>query len=415
MLLTLSLLGYAVVEEFRHGWVTVRLSEPGDAVDVVLDGKPLDRVGLNEPIRLSTGEHHLWVASPSHQPWSRRFPVRHGTNPTLVVTLAPIATLHVTEPPATRPDPRPARPAPKEVAKKEPEPKKEASAPVVDPEYITTRVGQIKLKRIPAGEFLMGSPEGEGDGDEHPRHRVEITRPFYLGVTEVTRGQFRRFVDEAGYRTEAERDGAGGWGWNEAVGKFEQDPKYTWQNPGFKQTDEHPVVNVSSNDAVAFCEWLSRQEGANYRLPTEAEWEYACRAGTTTEYSCGDDPEGLAAMGNIADGTAKAKYPNRTTIAARDGFIYTAPVGRYDPNAWGLYDMHGNVWEWCSDGFAADYYQSSPVDDPQGAAGAPIRVIRGGGWSSEPHGVRSADRSWDAPGFRSTSMGFRLARVQSAR
>ena len=113
---------------------------------------------------------------------------------------------------------------------------------------------------------------------------MRITRPFYLGVTEVTRGQFRRFVDDAGYQTEAEKDGKGGCGWNEETKKFEQNPRYTWQNPGFEQTDEHPVVNVSWNDAQAFIGWLSRKEGKTYRLPTEAEWEYACRAGTTTRY-----------------------------------------------------------------------------------------------------------------------------------
>src|SRR5262249_5278878 len=162
--------------------------------------------------------------------------------------------------------------------------------------------------------------------DEHPQHEVRITRPFYLGVTEVTRGQFRLFVDEEGYRTEAEKDGKGGYGWNEEKKTFEQNPRYTWQSPGFEQTDEHPVVNVSWNDAQAFVGWLSRKEGETYRLPTEAEWEYACRAGTTTRYSCGDDPEGLVAVGNIADETAKVKYPDWTTIAARDGFVYTAPV-----------------------------------------------------------------------------------------
>ena len=150
--------------------------------------------------------------------------------------------------------------------------------------------------------------------------------------TEVTRGQFRRFVDDAGYQTEAEKDGKGGYGWTEA-GNFVYDPKYTWQNLGFDQTDEHPVVNVSWNDAVAFAAWLSRKEGTTYRLPTEAEWEYACRAGTTTRYSSGDDPESLATVGNVADGTAREKLPNwypdpTWTIAARDGFVYTAPVGR---------------------------------------------------------------------------------------
>ena len=281
---------------------------------------------------------------------------------------------------------------------------------------LTNSIG-MRLVRIEPGTFLMGSPDTDKDAfdDEKPQHRVRITRPFYLGVHEVTRGQFRRFVDDTGYQTEAEKDGKGGWGWNEDAKKFEQNPKYTWLNPGFEQTDEHPVVNVSWNDAVAFAEWLSRKEGVTYRLPTEAEWEYACRAGTTTKYCSGDDPEGLAAVANIADGTAKTKYPDWSTIAAQDGFIYTAPVGRYNPNAWGLFDMHGNVWEWCSDGYAADYYKRSPVDDPPGPDGASDRVIRGGGWGYEPRRARSAYRGRFAPGYRSYNLGFRLARVQSVR
>jgi formylglycine-generating enzyme required for sulfatase activity len=275
----------------------------------------------------------------------------------------------------------------------------------------------MKLVLIPAGEFLMGWPDSDvlADIKAKPQHCVRITRPFYLGATEVTRGQFRRFVDEAGYRTEAERDGKGGWNWNEEKKWFGQNPRYTWQNAGFEQTDEHPVVNVSWNDAVAFAAWLSRKEGVTYRLPTEAEWEYACRAGTATQYSSGDDPEGLAAVGNIADGTAKARYPDWPTIAARDGFVYTAPIGRYHPNAWGLYDMHGNVSEWCADGFADDYYQRSPLDDPQGAEGAPDRVYRGGGWYGWPRLHGSALRYGSEPEYRRSDLGFRLARVQSVR
>ena len=171
-------------------------------------------------------------------------------------------------------------------------------------------------------------------------------------------------------------------GWNEAAKKFEQNPRYTWREAGFEQTDHHPVVNVSWNDAVAFAEWLGKKEGKTYRLPTEAEWEYACRAGTTTRYFCGDDPEGLAEVGNIADATAREKYPDWNAIAARDGFVYTAPVGRYRPNAWGLHDMHGNVWEWCWDWYGKDFYKASRVDDPAGPLEAADRVIRGGGWSA---------------------------------
>jgi len=284
-------------------------------------------------------------------------------------------------------------------------------------DLITSRFAGMKLKRIPAGEFQMGSSKDEdkdASDDELPKHRVRITRPFYLGVTEVTVGQFRKVVEATGLRTDAETDGKGG---------------YTWRNPGFPQSDDHPVTNVSWNDAIAFCNKLSEQEGLKpyyqfgtgspsggdgYRLPTEAEWEYACRARTTTRYQSGDDPETLAEVGNIADGTAKARYPTWTfAIAARDGYVYTAPVGRFRPNAFGLYDMHGNVWEWCWDGYDAKYYAASPVDDPRGPSGASVRVIRGGGWDYDPRGARSADRDGYTPGLRSSDLGFRLARVQS--
>jgi formylglycine-generating enzyme required for sulfatase activity len=277
---------------------------------------------------------------------------------------------------------------------------------------ITNSIG-MRLRLIPAGEFLMGSPDGEGEPGEHPQHRVRITRPFYLGVYEVTRGQFRRFVDETGYQTEAEQDGKGGHGWNEETRAYEQNPQFTWRSPGFEQTDEHPVVNVSWNDAVAFTTWLSDKEGIIYRLPTEAEWEYACRAGTTTAYFHGSDCEGLAALGNVADATARAKHPEWTdAIAARDGFVYTAPVGQFRPNAFGLYDMHGNVWEWCRDGYDALTYQQSPGVDPSGPPQAALRVIRGGAWGLRSREeTRSAFRQGRDPSRRATTMGFRVARV----
>jgi formylglycine-generating enzyme required for sulfatase activity len=296
----------------------------------------------------------------------------------------------------------------------------------VTADIVTSVVTGMKLKRIKAGEFMMGSDASDPDGQDDEfidakagrkeKHRVRITRPFYLGVTEVTRGQFRRFVDDENYQTDAEKDGKGGYGWNEETKKFEQNPKHTWRNAGFEpgQTDDHPVVNVSWNDAVAFARWLSRKEGKTYRLPTEAEWEYACRAGTATRFANGEDVEGLARVGNVADATAKAKYPDWTwAITASDGYVYTAPVGLSQPNAFGLFDMHGNVWEWCSDWYSADYYKQSPVDDPPGAPQASYRVFRGGGWYDYPRYCRSAYRDWDTPEDRSDYLGFRLALVQS--
>ena len=154
------------------------------------------------------------------------------------------------------------------------------------------------------------------------------------------------------------------------------------------------MVNVSWNDAVAFCKWLSKKEGKTYRLPTEAEWEYACRAGTTTRYYSGDDPETLAKVGNVADATFKANFPDwKYTIKANDGYVFTAPVGKFKPNAFGLYDMHGNAWQWCADRYGADYYAASALDDPTGPDSGPCRVLRGGSWFNGPIYARSADRS----------------------
>ena len=297
---------------------------------------------------------------------------------------------------------------------------------------ITNSIG-MKLTLIPAGEFKMGSGESAEDTaaffnktygedllkadffkDEHPQHRVRITKPFYLGTYHVTRGQFRQFVKDTGYKTDAEKgEKPGACGWNPDKKEFGFNEKYSWRNAGFEQTDEHPVVNVSWNDAVAFCKWLSKKEGKTYRLPTEAEWEYACRAGTTTRYYSGDDPETLAKVGNVADATAKAKFPDwKYTIKASDGYVFTAPVGKFKPNAFGLYDMHGNAWQWCADWYGEEYYAKSPADDPTGPDTGDVRVLRGGSWDCGPDYSRSANRDWIAPDCRYDFTGFRVARTQ---
>jgi formylglycine-generating enzyme required for sulfatase activity len=271
----------------------------------------------------------------------------------------------------------------------------------------------MRFMLIPDGEFLMGSPDCDADARDHekPPHRVVISKPFYLGAHEVTRGQFGQFVEATGYRTEAEKDSKGGLGWNSDTRAFVQDPKYSWRNPGFEQTSEHPVVLVSWNDAAAYCQWLCRIEGKTYRLPTEAEWEYACRAMTSTRYSSGDDYESLAAIGNVIDATMMERYPlyRVWAIAARDGFVHTAPVGQYQPNTFGLYDMHGNAHEWCQDGYDAGYYRQSPVVDPVCRAQSELHVIRGGGALSQPFDVRSASRYGFPAGVVLASFGFRVA------
>jgi formylglycine-generating enzyme required for sulfatase activity len=292
------------------------------------------------------------------------------------------------------------------------------------PKEITNSIG-MKLVLIPAGAFPMGTSAAQVDRllqtfpdlkaeqlqDEMPQRQVRISRPFYLGAYEVTAGQFGKFVVAADYKTEAETDRQGGFGWNEEAGTFDgPDPKYAWRSVGWPQSDGHPVVNVTWNDARRFCDWLAKGEGRTYRLPTEAEWEYACRAGSATTFPSGENPEGLATIGNTGD----AAYASRQTdakgwvIKANDGYIFTAPVGSYKPNAFGLCDMTGNVWEWCSDWYGKSYYATSPTADPTGPTAGSFRVIRGGGFNFPAAYCRSADRHGNTPTGSNYGIGFRV-------
>jgi formylglycine-generating enzyme required for sulfatase activity len=311
-----------------------------------------------------------------------------------------------------------------------------AEAPASAPKHIENVLG-MTFMLIPAGEFIMGSDESPDDlaasyphyararltdlGDEAPAHRVRITRAFYLGQHEVTVGQFRRFVTASGYQPESEADGTGGYGYNPDYDPaksvrgdaFEgRSPRYSWRNPGFPQTDDHPVVNVTWNDAVALAQWLSKTEGKAYRLPTEAEWEYAARAGTRTRYHSGNDPQSLLAVANIFDADARKNWEKWAPYAltGHDGFAFTAPVGSFAPNAFGLYDIHGNAWEWTADWHDEHYYAHSPADDPQGPATGSVRVRRGGSWHTWSFYARSSYRNWNSPQTRYTLVGMRLLR-----
>lgn len=269
---------------------------------------------------------------------------------------------------------------------------------------------KLEMVLIPAGSFVMG--DDKGLDDEKPVHKVTLTRPFYLGRYEVTVEQFRQFVEATGYATDAEQGTGfqGAFGWNPDTMEFKMNENYSWRNPGFVQSDAHPVVNVSWNDAMKFCSWLSSKEGKTYRLPTEAEWEYACRAGTTTRYSHGNDAEGSAKVGNVADAAFETQFPQlKGVIQASDGYTYTSPAGSFVSNPFGLYDMHGNVWEWCADWFGVEYYAKSPTHDPGGPVTGEERVYRGGGWFNCTRGCRSASRSGGVPENRNLTLGFRVA------
>ena len=234
------------------------------------------------------------------------------------------------------------------------------------PKNFTNSLG-MKFVWIPPGTFMMGSPKEEiGRGQYESQHKVTLTKGFYMGVYTVTQEQ-----------------------WKEIMGN----------NPsGFKGEKNLPVEKVSWDDCQAYIKKLRGKDKKVYRLPSEAEWEYCCRAGTKTPFHFGETifTDQANYNGNVAYGTGK-KGVNREK---------TTPVGSFPANPWGLHDMHGNVWEWCQD-WLGDYPQNDVVD-PQGPNWGKYRVLRGGSWFNYPENCRSAFRGRDGPGIRSFNVGFRL-------
>jgi len=258
---------------------------------------------------------------------------------------------------------------------------------------------------IYAGRFDMGSPDSEhGRGkDEGPVHSVKIAE-YAIGKTEITRGQFAEFVKKTRYST-------GDKCWTLENGKYEEH-KGNWREPGFPQNDNNPVVCINWNDALAYVKWLSRKTGKKYRLPTEAEWEYAARGGTKTARYWGDNPDEACAYANGADKTAQAQIQGATSWLVHhctDGFAYTAPAGHFKPNAFRLNDMLGNVWEWTGDIYHVNY-KGAPTDGSAWQGGGNKRLLRGGSWNNSPSDVRAAIRYKSDPGLRFSSFGFRVVR-----
>lgn len=276
--------------------------------------------------------------------------------------------------------------------------------------------------------------------NERPDHWVILSRGFEMAKSEVTVGQFRSFVEATGYVTDAEKEsGALGFFPSEKnhVDRFHTDAAITWRDPGFAQTDAHPVVAVSWRDAQAFCAWLTETSPGRFRLPSEAEWEYACRAGTKTWYSWGVEPDEAYSHANVADGSLEAVAENTTryqrAVALKadegDGVAFTAPVQSYQPNDWGLYDMHGNVWEWCQDRWMENLYDSYfknvpwperknvTVTDPlfeektESHNYGDWRVLRGGAWTCAPVSVRCSIRTFAEAKDAAVYTGFRVVRV----
>lgn len=257
---------------------------------------------------------------------------------------------------------------------------------------------------IPAGAFQMGASMREtGSGDaERPRHLVTIPRPLAVGRHEVTRGQYAAFVKDSSHRSESSC-----YIW---VGpEWVNQPGRSWRDPDFAQTDEHPAVCVSWQDAKAYVAWLTRKTGKAYRLLSEAEWEYAARAGTRTSRFWGDDPGLACDYANVHDAdTQDARRFDWEAHDCRDGYVETAPVGRFRPNGFGLYDLLGNVWEWVEDCQTVNYV-GAPVDGTARITDdCARRVYRGGGWSG-PASVRAATRNGSSASYRSQLLGFRVA------
>ncbi len=257
---------------------------------------------------------------------------------------------------------------------------------------------------VPPGEFLMGSTPEEQDyaygwakkavgeaakrewfNDEGPQHKVRITKGFWLGKCTVTNAQYRRFKPD---QSSGEYDGLSLNG------------------------DKQPVVQVSWNEAEAYCEW------SGTRLPTEAQWEYSCRAGTQTKFWWGDSETEAGKYANVADKTFREKFHLKIgdrewpIFDTDDGYAVSAPVGSFKPNGFGLYDMIGNVYQWCADWYDAGYYAKSPAEDPPGPESGSLRLLRGGSWYYDPGSCRSANRYGLNPVYRVIYVhGFRVART----
>jgi formylglycine-generating enzyme required for sulfatase activity len=267
-------------------------------------------------------------------------------------------------------------------------------------ETLDNSIGQ-RLVYVDGGTVLMGSPAGEPGRDpaETPRE-IRLERGFWIAATEITRGQFGAFVEATGYRTDAERRG-----WSHGLrpdGRWRRVNGLDWRDPGFAQDDEHPVVCVSYNDARAFCAWLGEREGRRYRLPREAEWEHACRGGAASAFHWGDEPSAGAGFENAADATWSDRFDETDAFPWTDGCLYTCPVGSLRANPWGLFDVHGNVQEWCLDPY-----------DPAAAASVDLvdespRVIRGGSFAAAPRRCRAAHRDASTPATSFATLGFRV-------
>ncbi len=284
------------------------------------------------------------------------------------------------------------------------------------PTSIRNHIGQ-EFVLVPPGQYLMGSPADEpghaASAYDETQHPVRLTQPFYLARHETTVGQFRALVERTQYVTDGERNDGGHA--HDELAVWQHRPGTTWRRPGYAApltlSDNHPVVHVSHTDALAYCRWLNDHgaESVQYDLPTEAQWEWSCRAGAATRFWWGGEVDDSGKVANVGDAQLRAVHPKwpREVMPMNDGHAFPAPVGTYGANAFGLHDMLGNVWEFCSTRFG-----KSPMElttNPGDLSPDRGFAVRGGGWSNTPHDARCATRNADPPHFCHSNLGFRVA------
>ena len=262
---------------------------------------------------------------------------------------------------------------------------------------------------IKGSHFMMGSPDSEIGRREDEGQHVLTVKSLYMGKTEITVGEFKRFVQETKYRSTAEKNGRGCRVWSRIANKWMEQRSINWKKPGFNQTDQHPVVCVSQLDALAYANWLSNVTGKKYSLPTEAQWEYAARAGSQVARYWGENADQACLAENVLDQAGGNEYPGHRKHNCYDGFVYTAKVGSYRDNRFGLKDMLGNVREWTCSAYSKNYDGSEQRCAPSGHTG--MKVLRGGSWINTKLSTRSATRIWIDGTASNNNNGFRLTRV----
>lgn len=269
---------------------------------------------------------------------------------------------------------------------------------------------------VPAGTIVLGSHVDEAyrTDYERPKQKASIAKPFAMATHEVTLGEFRTFMMDSAYEQVPMRvDGVVQPGCNYFDGKrYGFIYTHSWQNSGYAQHEDTPVVCVSWSDATAYAVWLTEKTGRAYRVPSSVEFEYALRAGENGPWPWGNNPDKACEYANIADRTFAHRFPERANFDCNDGYLYVSRVGQFQPNALGLYDMIGNAWEWTDDCFHKDM-TDAPLDGSpwldDGGADCAARTPKGGSWLSGPGWARAATRSADGMHYRSFMLGFRVA------